>query len=317
MDISQIPYTVENVEKASFMDKKESNIYFYQFYKFTLKVVNEFYATSQVTNEYKPQLDQWLKQAQNSQEAWQFSWQLIDMSKSINCQFYAASCLYTKVSKFLNDVPSDQYDILKNKLLEKLLLYASSLVDTSRNPQIRLIQRKLNSTLAKLALYLINDQWPNCIQDIIQTIPNCINSDEMRNKTKYELDEQQNQLILIVLDILTLLPDEYTSLSNLTKLKRTQINNHLKKNFAIISQYLLNLFNTFNTLNVNELKEKSYFNMVELSIKCLTNWIEFGVQFSEIQLFIEYLFVYIYNENLFEKSAECLTSILNSEDNTK
>jgi hypothetical protein len=279
--------------------------------------VNEFYATSQVTNEFKPQLDQWLKQAQNSPEAWQFSWQLVDMSKSINCQFYGASCLYTKVAKFLNDVPSDQYDVLKNKLLEKLLLYASSLVDTTRNPQIRLIQRKLNSTLAKLALYLIADQWPNCITDIIQTIPNCINPEEVKNRSKQELDEQQNQLILIVLDILTLLPDEYASLSNLTKLKRTQINGHLKKNYPAISQYLLNLFNTFNSLDINNLKEKSYFNLIDLSIKCLTNWIEFGVQFSEIQLFIDYLFVYIYNENLFEKSAECLTSILNSEDNAK
>jgi hypothetical protein len=242
---------------------------------------------------------------------------LIDMSKSINCQFYGASCLYTKVAKFLNDVPSDQYDVLKNKLLEKLLLYASSLVDTSRNPQIRLIQRKLNSTLAKLALYLIADQWPNCITDIIQTIPNCINQEDVKNRSKHELDEQQNQLILIVLDILTLLPDEYASLSNLTKLKRTQINNQLKKNYTPISQYLLNLFNTFNSLDINNLKEKSYFNLIDLSIKCLTNWIEFGVQFSDIQLFIDYLFIYIYNENLFEKSAECLTSILNSEDNAK
>ena len=276
-----------------------------------------FYATSQVTNEFKPQLDQWLKQAQNSPEAWQFSWQLIDLGKSINCQFYGASCLYTKVSKYLNDVPTDQYDILKNKLLEKLLLYASSLVDTARNPQLRLIQRKLNSTLAKLALYLISDQWPNCILDIIQTIPNCINNDERQQRSKQELDEQQNQLVLIVLDIISLLPDEYTSLTNLTKLKRTQINAQLKKHFSVIAQYLLNLFNTFNTLDMATLKDKTYFSMIELSVKCLTNWIEFGVQFSEIQLFIEYLFIYIYNENLFEKSAECLTSILNSEDNTK
>lgn len=290
--MSQIAFTPENVER----------------------VVNEFYATSQVTNEFKPQLDQWLKQAQNSQEAWQFSWLLIDFSKSINCQFYGASCLYNKVAKYLNDVPSDQYDLLKNKLLEKLLLYASSLVDATRNPQIRLIQRKLNSTLAKLALYLIIDQWPNCISDIIQTIPNCIQANELADPE--ELTERQNQLILIVLDILTLLPDEYSSLSNLTKLKRTQINSALKKNFSLISQYLLNLFNGFNSLDLNSLKE-TYSNMIELSVKCLTNWIEFGVQFNDIQVFMDYLFVYIYREKLFEKSAECLTSILNFEENTK
>lgn len=233
------------------------------------------------------------------------------MNKSINCQFYGASCLYNKVSKHLTDVPSDQYDVLKNKLLEKLLLYATTMLD-NKHQQIRLIQRKLNSTLAKLALYLIQDQWPNCVTDIIQTIPNCINEPE-----KHE--EQRNQLILIVIDLLTLLPEEYSTLNNLNKLKRTQINSHLKKNFQSISQYLLNLFNSFNSLPPSVLLSTSstYFNMIENSIKCLTSWIEFGIQLNDIQQFIEYLFVYIYNDNLFEQSAECLTSLFSSEDNMK
>ncbi|CAF0805984.1 unnamed protein product [Brachionus calyciflorus] len=289
MDITQIPYTFENAEK----------------------IVNEFYATSQVTNEFKPQLDQWLKQAQNSQEAWVFGWELIDMNKSINCQFYGASCLYNKVSKHFGDVPPEQYDILKNKLLEKLLLYATTLLD-NKHQQIRLIQRKLNSALAKLALYLIQDQWQNCIQDMITTIPNCINEPE-----KHE--EQRNQLILIVIDLLTLLPEEYQTLSNLNKLKRTQINSQLKKNFPLIRDYLLNLFNSFNSLPPNMLLSTSslYFNMIENSIKCLTSWIEFGIQMNDIQQFIDYLFVYIYNDSLFDQSAECLTSLFSSEDNLK
>jgi hypothetical protein len=66
-----------------------------------------------VSNEFKPQLDQWLKQAQNSQEAWIFSWQLIDMNKSAETQFYGATSLYNKVSKYFHEVPVDQYDTLK------------------------------------------------------------------------------------------------------------------------------------------------------------------------------------------------------------
>ncbi|RNA09957.1 importin-13 isoform X1, partial [Brachionus plicatilis] len=248
MDISQIPYTTENAEK----------------------IVNEFYATSQVTNEFKPQLDQWLKLAQNSPEAWSFGWDLIDMNKSTNCQFYGASCIYNKVWKHFSDVPTDQYDTLKNKLLEKLLLYATSLLD-NKNQQIRFIQRKLNSALAKLALYLIQDQWQNCIQDIIVTIPNCINESE-----KHE--DQRNQLIIIVIDLLTLLPEDLPS-------------------SMLLSTSSL------------------YFNMIENSIKCLTSWIEFGVQMDEIQQFIDYLFVYIYNDSLFDQSAECLISLFSSEDN--
>lgn len=80
---------------------------------FWSKIVSEFYTTSQVSNEFKPHLDQWLKQAQNSPEAWTFSWDLIDMSKSAETQFYGATSLYNKVSKFFNEVPDDQYDMLK------------------------------------------------------------------------------------------------------------------------------------------------------------------------------------------------------------
>ena len=277
-----------------------------------------------MTNEFKPQLDQWLKNAQNSPEAWVFSWQLIDMTKSINCQFYGASCLYTKVSKYFEDVPTDQYDLLKNKLLEKLLLYASTIASNQKQPQIRLIQRKLNSTLAKLALYLIADQWQNCVLDIIQTIPNCVSksaetaaatSPENKPTDEYE---QKNQLILIVIDLFTLLAEEYPTLSNLSKLKRTQINAQLKKNFHLIAEYIHNLFNCFNGLTPSPPTESSCFKIVESSIKCLTSWIDFSAKCGEIQLdeikpFFDYLFIYIFNDSFFEQSAECLTDFFSSE----
>ena len=150
------------------------------------------------------------------------------MTKSAETQFFGATSLYNKVSKFFNEVPSDQYDMLKvwiyislrvishetcsnlplickNKLLEKLLLYATK----NAQAQVRLIQRKLNATLAKLALYLIEDQWENCITEIIQTIPNCINNVESQE----QVDELKMQLISIVLDLLTLLPEELATLN--------------------------------------------------------------------------------------------------------
>lgn len=309
--INQIPITQENVER----------------------IVDEFYATSQVTNEFKPQLDQWLKHAQNSKEAWSFSWLLIDMNKTVNCQFYGASCLYNKVSKYLNEVPYEELDLLKNKLLEKLLLYATILVsetNNARQQQVILIERKLNSTLAKLALYLIEDQWQNCIYDIIQTIPNCMNSNDQKEQANgvdqlenSEMNSQKMQLILVVIDLFTLLPEEFSTLSNLTKQKRLQINQKLKTNFFLISKYLINLFNQFNDL-VQQNSASSSTNqtslvtkIIENAIKCLTSWCEFGIQFNEIESFLDYLFVYIFNDKFFEQSAECLTCLFSSEENLK
>lgn len=276
-----------------------------------------------MTNEFKPQLDQWLKHAQNSPEAWTFSWTLIDMTKSAEAQFFGASCLYNKVSKFFTEVPQDQYDLLKNKLLEKLLLYATK----NEQQQVRLIQRKLNSTLAKLALYLIEDQWENCIVDMIQTIPNCYNEQQAQEE-KNDLNRIKMQLIAILLDLFTLLPEEYATLMNLSKPKRTQIHSKLKKNFHLIKDYLFNLFNELTnggdklvnrTLGVSSTSTAANLDvsLIENGVKCLNSWIEFSVPFNDIQPFIEFLFIAIYHEPLFETSAECLTSVFVSEENLK
>ena len=287
--------------------------------------MNEFYQSSQLTNEYKPKLDEWLKQAQTTKEAWSFSWSLIDMNKSVMCQFYGASCLYLKVSKYLSDVPVDDYDVLKNKLLEKLLLYA---VNLNKHEQIRLIQRKLNATLAKLALYLISDQWPNCVNDMIQTIPNVpISNNEVETPISTDsvtLDINnlnKLQLILIVIDLLTLLPEEYSTLGSIDKQKRTQIHFELKKSFHLISEYAIKLFSEFNqtlsaSSNNSSLKQLQA-KLVENLVKCLTSWVEFGIQFDELNIFLDYLFMYIYNEQLFEHTAECLTSLFANQNNLK
>jgi hypothetical protein len=133
------------------------------------------------------------------------------------------------------------------------------------------------------------------------------------------------QLTLIVIDLCTLLPEEFSQLANLNKQKRSVINQRLKQNFFQIAKYLVTLFDRFNDLvNTYHLNSVSNSNqnylimkIIDNSIKCLTSWVEFGIQFNEIEPFIEYLFVYIFNEKLFEQSAECLTCLFSSEENLK
>jgi hypothetical protein len=53
---------------------------------------------------------------------------------------------------------------------------------------------------------------------MIQTIPNCINSNDLNNESNLEhLEQIKMQLVAIVLDLLTLLPEELGNCSNLTK----------------------------------------------------------------------------------------------------
>lgn len=165
---------------------------------------------------------------------------------------------------------------------------------------------------------------------MIQTIPNCYNSDNSRasgdEAIKNDVKRIKMQLIGILLDLFTLLPEEYATLTNLSKPKRTQIYSKLKKNFHLIKDYLLNLFNELTsggeklvnrTLGVGTATASLDALLIENGIKCLNSWVEFGVPFDEMQPFFEFLFISIYHEPLFETSAECLTSLFMSEENLK
>jgi len=108
--------------------------------------------------------------------------------------------------------------------------------------------------------------------------------------------------------------------------KRSHINTKLKNNFPQIRDYLLNLFNELTNggekltsdLNVSGSEShKTGFFLIEIGIKCLNSWTEFGISFNDLQPFVEFLFIAIYNDSLFETSAECLTTLFSSEENLK
>lgn len=62
----------------------------------------------------------WLLQVQASPEAWNFVWLLLDPSKSGEVQFFAATTLHAKISKQWDEVPENEYPILRERLLNSL-----------------------------------------------------------------------------------------------------------------------------------------------------------------------------------------------------
>ena len=54
------------------------------------------------------EIHQWLTNAQMSQAAWNFSWELLMTEKKPEVQFFGASTIAIKVSKFWPEVPEDQ-----------------------------------------------------------------------------------------------------------------------------------------------------------------------------------------------------------------
>ena len=75
----------------------------------------------------KGQTHQWLTAAQMSSSAWSFAFELIQPGKKPEVQFFGASTLAVKVARFWHEVPDDQYQELRNRILQLMMAYRYSL----------------------------------------------------------------------------------------------------------------------------------------------------------------------------------------------
>ena len=69
------------------------------------------------------QTHQWLTQAQMSSSAWSFAFDLIQPGKKPEVQFFGASTLALKVARFWHEVPDDQYQELRNRIVQLMMAY--------------------------------------------------------------------------------------------------------------------------------------------------------------------------------------------------
>ena len=73
------------------------------------------------------EIHQWLTNAQMSQAAWNFAWELLMTEKKPEVQFFGASTIAIKVSKFWPEVPEDQVHTLVYQIILKNSTYRAIL----------------------------------------------------------------------------------------------------------------------------------------------------------------------------------------------
>lgn len=67
----------------------------------------------------------WLTKAQLSPQAWSFVWDLMQLGKSSEIQFFGATTLHTKLLKHWHEVPKENRDELRQKLFQSIIVYAN------------------------------------------------------------------------------------------------------------------------------------------------------------------------------------------------
>uniref|UniRef100_A0A8B9M986 Importin-13 n=1 Tax=Accipiter nisus TaxID=211598 RepID=A0A8B9M986_9AVES len=159
-----LDFTVENVEKA----------------------LHQLYYDPNIENKNLAQ--KWLMQAQVSPQAWHFSWLLLHMDKVPEIQYFGASALHIKISRYWNDIPADQYESLKSQLFTHITRFASG---------SKIVLTRLCVALASLALSMMPEAWPCAVADMVR----------MFQAEDSNVDGRARCLAL--LELLTVLPEEF------------------------------------------------------------------------------------------------------------
>ena len=106
------------------------------------------------------QCHQWLTDAQMSPAAWNFAWELVSVDKKPEVQFFGASTIAIKVSRFWHDVPVEQYGALRKRVLDLLTTY--------KGPHI--VQTRLCVALAAIMIQSIPEHWSSPVPETISIL---------------------------------------------------------------------------------------------------------------------------------------------------
>ncbi|KAH8295021.1 hypothetical protein KR018_005942 [Drosophila ironensis] len=190
---------------------------------------------------------EWLTEAEASPQAWQFSWQLMQLGKSQEVQFFGAITLRSKLMKHWNEVPPESREELKQKILETIVQFAGG-------PKL-----VLNRLCISLGAYIVHmlDEWPRAIEEVIETFRN----QRMPNVTS---DIQ----LWIMLEVLQAIPEEAQVIH--TSVRRVALRAEIAKRVPLVlrtnEEYLKEQMNRV-------WDAETHSNMIR-SVKCVGTWIK-------------------------------------------
>ncbi|KAK7101271.1 hypothetical protein V1264_024075 [Littorina saxatilis] len=241
------------------------------------QAVLQFYHQGYVQHE----VHKWLSDAQYSPTAWTFSWDLILPTKSVEVQFFGASCLHIRIARFWHELPPSQYQTLKEQLIERIAQLA-------KGP--RIVLTRLCIVLSSLVLHLTPEHWPDAIPSLIT----------MFQQDNPNLDSTQRCHLL--LEILTVLPEEFVS-SAMTHQKKAAVRYELEKSLPSVMWLLRNILNASFPPRV-----------IEQSLKCVGSWCEFGFQSDVMEPIMELVFQSLHKNELFDAAVDTLVKVLTHPD---
>ena len=231
-----------------------------------------------------PDTHTWLTSAQMSPAAWTFAWELLSAQKKPEVQFFGASTIALKVGRFFHEVPSDQYEGLRRKIVDLLTGY--------KGPHI--VRTRLCVAMADLLIHSIPDRWSGPVPDVINLFG----------------QGSTGHAPTILLELLTVIPEEYSTLA-LPSQKRS----HIRAELSGSLRHVLPLIQQ--VLDYQQSSNRGDSENAMQAIKCLQAWVQFGVPMEEMSPLIDRVLASVRDEELFDCSLDALSSIVSHPDTHK
>ncbi|KAG8437053.1 hypothetical protein GDO86_007942 [Hymenochirus boettgeri] len=253
-----LEFTIDNVEKA----------------------LHQLYYDPNIEN--KNMAQKWLMQAQVSPQAWHFSWQLLNGGKVPEIQYFGASALHIKISRYWGDIPAEQYESLKSQLFAQITIFASG---------SKIVLTRLCVALASLALNMMPDTWPHAVPDMVRV---------------FQTEDGQTDggaRCLALLELLTVLPEEFQT-SRLPPYRKGIVRSSLAQECACVFPLLHQLLQQSDSPGF--VKQKV--------LKCFSSWAQLEIPLTDCEELTLAAFSALRDPELFDSAVEALVNTISQPD---
>uniref|UniRef100_A0A673Z7X4 Importin-13 n=1 Tax=Salmo trutta TaxID=8032 RepID=A0A673Z7X4_SALTR len=257
-----LDFTVENVEKG----------------------LHQLYYDPNIENKNLAQ--KWLMQAQVSPQAWQFCWALLSPDKVPEIQYFGASALHTKISRYWSDIPSDQYETLKTQLFSQIACFSSG---------SKMVLTRLCVALASLALNTMPEVWPGAVPEMVRVFQEEGGGVDGRARC------------LALLELLTVLPEEFQT-SRLPQYRKGQVRGSaLGREWGSVCPLLQQLLRQGDSPGAVKARV----------LRCLSSWVLLDVPLSESEGLVEDCFTALPDPELFDTAVEAIVNAISQPDSQR
>ncbi|XP_065073711.1 importin-13 [Ochlerotatus camptorhynchus] len=200
-------------------------------------------------NRQQEDTHQWLQQIQESPQAWSFCWELMQLNKPSEVQFFGAITLHSKLTKQWAEVPKEAHNEFKQKLLESIVLFGNG-------PKIVLC--RLCISMSVFIVHML--EHPTVIEEVTGMFLN----EQLGNLSK-------NTQLEILMSVLEGIPDEAESVH--TRIPRSMVREELNKKAEFATGTVINyLSEKLNSGRIDESETNGLIN----ATKSLATWLKYG-----------------------------------------